>query len=76
MKPTKNLNKMTAVEWLIDELTDNGIEYLDLAYEIIEKAKEMEKQQIMGAFKHGELPPLFVNFNAEQYYNETYKKKK
>jgi hypothetical protein len=27
----------------------------------------------MEAFKHGELPPLFVNFNAEQYYNETYK---
>jgi hypothetical protein len=38
---------MTAVEWLIDELTDNGIEYLDLAYEIIEQAKELEKQQII-----------------------------
>jgi len=43
--------KQTAVEWfsklLIDELTDNGIEYLDLVYEIIEQAKEMEKQQII-----------------------------
>jgi hypothetical protein len=36
--------KQTAVEWLLDELTDNGIN-LDLASEIIEQAKEMEKQQ-------------------------------
>ena len=40
-----NLNKQTAVNWLIDELTDNGIPHLDLAYEIIEKAKKMEKQK-------------------------------
>ena len=33
----------------------------------------LEKDQIKEAFKHGELPPLFVNFNAEQYYNEKYK---
>jgi hypothetical protein len=61
---------MTAVEWLIDELTDNGIEYLDLAYEIIEQAKEMEKQQIIDAkdcwFEDER--------DGEQYYNETYKK--
>jgi hypothetical protein len=61
---------MTAVEWLIDELKDNGIEYLDLAYEIIEKAKEMEKQQIIDAkdcwFEDER--------DGEQYYNETYKK--
>ena len=43
----------TAIEWLIDELTDNGIEYLDLAYEIIEQAKEMEKQQITDAYDKG-----------------------
>jgi hypothetical protein len=36
------------------------------------EAKQMEKEQIIGAFKFGEYPPLFVNFNAEQYYNETY----
>jgi hypothetical protein len=74
---------MTAVEWLIDELTDNGIEYLDLAYEIIEQAKEMEKQQIMEAWHNGKINEqdffsdhtgtiVRANF-AEQYYNETYK---
>jgi hypothetical protein len=40
--------------------------------EATEQAKEMEKEQIKEAFKHGELPPLFINFDAEQYYNETY----
>jgi hypothetical protein len=69
---------MTAVEWLINELKDNGIEYLDLAYEIIEKAKEMEKQQIIDAFNAGVnsedffCPPFEIS-ESEQYYNETYK---
>jgi hypothetical protein len=34
----------------------------------------MEKEQIKEAFKYGEMPVLFINFNAEQYYNETYGK--
>jgi hypothetical protein len=38
------------------------------------KLLPLEKEQIIEAFKHGELPPLFVNINAEQYYNETYNK--
>ena len=65
--------KQTAVDWLLEELSDNGFSHLDLATDIIEQAKEMEKEQIIEAFKHGKLPPIFVNFNAEEYYNETYK---
>ena len=69
---------MTAVEWLIDELTDNGIEYLDLAYEIFEQAKEMEKQQIIEAYRDGRTDQQtkdgFYNRNSETYYNETFKK--
>jgi hypothetical protein len=61
---------MTAVEWLIDELTDNGIPHLDLAYEIIEQAKEMEKQQIIDAAKYGKL----YQIDAKKYYDRTYKK--
>jgi hypothetical protein len=64
---------MTAVEWLIDELTDNGIEYLDLAYEIIEQAKELEKQQIIDAYIEGYSSNLNAG-DSEKYYNETYKK--
>jgi hypothetical protein len=59
---------MTAVEWLIDELTDNGIEYLDLAYEIIKQAKEMEKQQIIAAVEWN-----YKSNMGEVYYNATYK---
>jgi N-acetyl-anhydromuramyl-L-alanine amidase AmpD len=64
---------MTAVEWLINELKDNGIDYLDLAYEIIEQAKEMEKQQIIDAFQYKFFHP-YVDNEPETYYNETYKK--
>ena len=68
--------KQTAVEWLIDELTDNGIDYLDLAYVIIRQAKEMEKQQIIDA--HGLIAKLQEDgshkiISGETYYNETYK---
>jgi hypothetical protein len=62
---------MTAVEWLIEEI-DKNIDWIPVPMQ--EQALKMEKEQITEAFKHGELPPLFVNYNAEQYYNETYKK--
>jgi hypothetical protein len=62
---------MTAVEWLIEEIHKN-IDWIPVPMQ--EQALKMEKEQITEAFKHGELPPLFVNYNAEQYYNETYKK--
>jgi hypothetical protein len=73
--------KQTAVEWLeieIRELESTRNErslslHLDLYNEYFNQAKEMEKEQIMDAFKHGELPPLFDNLTAEQYYNETFK---
>ena len=65
---------MTAVEWLINELKHNGIEYLDLAYEIIEKAKELEKQQMLHFWQGGLLANESGGKNFETYYNKTYKK--
>ena len=57
----------TAVEWLIEELEDNGIN-LDLASELIKQAKEMEKEQMI------ELWNIAVTCESfEQYYNETFK---
>jgi hypothetical protein len=61
--------QQTAVDWLVEQLPLIQQEGLR---DIIEQAKEIEKQQIIEAFKHGEMPPLFLNLNAEQYYNETY----
>jgi hypothetical protein len=71
-------NKMTAVEWLweqIDEIlpfsvdTETGIKL----YNAKEQAKEMEKEQIMDAHieSGARLEDISIE-SAEQYYNETY----
>jgi hypothetical protein len=59
-------NKKTAVEWFIRELEKQGVRYFRLS----EKAKEMEKKQIIDAWiaTDNELQRI----SAEQYYNETY----
>ena len=65
----------TAVNWLIDQISSKenqekltGREWL----EVVEKAKEMEKEQIVNAWDDGK--DSFSTRNAEQYYNETYGK--
>jgi hypothetical protein len=69
---------MTAVEWLIDKLTDEPKHYIFLCdkpeymyglTKIIQQALEMEKQQIIEACNYGDFEEL-----GEKYYNETYKK--
>jgi hypothetical protein len=72
------MSKQTAVEQFLNAIKDQiplSKEHLEMIESYAKQAIEIEKEQIMEAFKHGELPPLFVNFNAEQYYNETYKSK-
>ena len=69
--------KQTAVEWLESELKNsNGLPYKHFE-EIIEQAKEMEKEQIERAYKMGRYESDTVvmsdKFYAEQYYNETFK---
>ena len=73
--------KQTAVEWLVEQLqltrdfqrVINEVNQSSTSVrDVLEEAKEMEKQQIIDAFKHGELPAFFVNLNAEEYYKETY----
>jgi hypothetical protein len=58
----------TAVEWLIDELYKQGISLY--TPELIEQAKEMEKKDIIMAYK-ADLHPC-SDEDAEQYYNETF----
>ena len=61
--------KKTAVEWLLDSLDYNqnmlGIK------EIIEQAKEMEKEQIKNAYSFGIQDEYVIG--SKQYYNETFK---
>ena len=67
--------KKTAVEWLIEELNDNGFSHLDLATDIIEQAKEMEMQQIMDAVNFGNAYNGWaLKHEFKKYYNETFKK--
>jgi hypothetical protein len=71
---------MTAVEWLAEELTlpeyGNNPQWV---LQVIQQAKEMEKQQIINTYRDGrsdqqsEKPSRFYNRMAEQYYNETFK---
>jgi hypothetical protein len=72
-------NKQTAVEWLIERLTNrqngvfDGFPIMSLD-EIYEQAKQMEKEQIKDAHRKGLSNSFSIrDEKAEQYYNETYK---
>ncbi len=70
VKNRKQMSRQTAVEWLEQEfiaLQNYGVNEFGL----FEKAKEMEKQQIIDAWEDGQ--HSFSSRNAEQYYNETFK---
>ncbi len=78
-------NKQTAVEWLVKTL-NNKIDYIPMKLwddlrEIIIKAKEMEKEQIMDAHNNGFSEGTVFGVNtiykyktSKEYYNETYEK--
>jgi len=73
--------QQTAVEWLVEKLYKEGHFYYVQQTEIIDKAKQMEKEQIMKSFKSARIPykydaDLTLNGfeDAEQYYNETFGK--
>jgi hypothetical protein len=67
--------KQTAVEWLEEQLRMQTPLYTK--EQIIEIAKEIEKQQIIDSWDNGyEKGYGFLSSkfdNAEQYYNETFK---
>lgn len=78
--------KQTAVEWLFEQLTEVDYKCINKTFlqnnnslagfklrELFEKAKEMEKQQIIDTFKNGDCNGTFETINAEQYYNENFK---
>lgn len=71
MGAIKHINmKQTAVEWLA--LYIKGITSLNCD-EVIEQAKEMEKDQICEAYAIGGSPLLGPWEFGEDYYNETFK---
>lgn len=77
--------QQTAVEWLADEISynlfmwPNNTDYWMSG--LVEKAKQMEKEQIINARENGkwEIAKCTHDSNytfptSEQYYNETYNK--
>ncbi len=74
MKP--ETAKRTALEWLEYEFVklESTVGVHSSMYHLIEKAKEMEKEQIMDAYDAGQLhfwPDEFLQ-RGEHYYNETF----
>jgi hypothetical protein len=67
MHTMTNNKQQTAVDWLVEQLPLIQQEGL---IDIIEQAKEMEKQQIIEAYKYGNQSDVY--FKPEQYYNETF----
>jgi hypothetical protein len=68
---TKIHMKQTAVEWLIKQLELEYNSFPLLNAEACIEAKEMEKHQIIEAYKYGNQSDVY--FKPEQYYNETFK---
>jgi hypothetical protein len=65
--------KQSAVEWLLEQLTMASFDQQQIA---INKAKEMEKQQIIDAMDVCQRTDFWVKYEyPEQYYNETFKNK-
>jgi HEPN domain-containing protein len=73
--------KQTAVEWLQQALEDTILDYEQIMQTIglFEQAKEMEKEQIIDAWRDGWLNDYEydedVKNSAEHYYNETFNTK-
>lgn len=69
--------KQTAVEWLVEQLDLNVFESDEEIADVIDKAKEMEKKQIIEARINGDVNGACIfkiaREKAEQYYNETFK---
>lgn len=75
------MKQLTAVDWLVEKLKENGVNFWQEEIEMIEEAKEMEKEQIINSHSKGYQETLnyistknALNFpDAEQYYKENFK---
>ena len=69
----KKTLEQTSVEWLFEKLWETPKDKFNW-YSILEKAKEMEKEQIMEAHNQGYADGYRDNGNSPiDYYNETFK---
>jgi hypothetical protein len=67
---SEQLAQQTAVDWLVEQYTQGNY-----SWEVYDKAKEMEKQQIEDAVNYGDKRGKIATYRtAEQYYTQTYGK--
>jgi len=70
--------KQTSVEWFANQLFSSMVDGKTMNYVDVQKmfdqAKEMEKQQIIDSYIEASENPALILDDAEQYYNETFKK--
>jgi hypothetical protein len=67
-------NKQTAVEWLFQNLWEEPKDKLTW-YAILDKAKEMEKEQMIHAYNFGVADAYnYTTLDGEVFYNKTYGK--
>jgi hypothetical protein len=65
-------NKHTAVQWLVEKIQQANPSFKFDA--LIRQAKQMEKQEIINAYKQGQHDSEPIRpTDAEQYYNQTVK---
>ena len=73
------MSKQTAVEQFLNAIKDQiplSKEHLEMIESYAKQAKEMEKEQIMDAFKEGNLYNGWaLKHEPEEYYKKTYKYK-
>jgi hypothetical protein len=69
------MSKQTATNWLEKEFIkiESTIGVHSKMYELLEQAKEMEKQQLIEACNQIEVIGLDHELPGEQYYNKTFK---
>jgi hypothetical protein len=74
--------QQTAVEWLVEKLQESGIPLMTDEFEMIQQAKEMEKEQRIQDMSKMQIisdvdfdGDVTFMFNPKEYYNETYSKK-
>lgn len=67
---------MTAVEWLVNELFDDN-QIFGVPKDLLNKAKEMEKQQIIDAFNSGQEAEAKHEFwtKGNYYFDKQFKNK-
>jgi len=61
--------KKTAVEWLVDKVEDH---FCLLPVDLIEQAKEMEKEEMKEFYQDGFFIPFPSDATFEQIYKEKY----